>query len=119
MDMLHAPPVFHEFGCKPVQQFRVTGRGSVSAEIEFRRNQGLPEMPRPQVIDGHTGSQWIARFGNPLGQLRTSSGTFCWKFNRRVVFAGVDESGRGPLGSHRKIRPAFRRRVVRGGFEVR
>ena len=68
---LHVPLGADELRRHPVQQFRVTGRRPLRAEVVHVADEALAEGDLPQPIDEHAGRQWVLGRGEPVGQVQS------------------------------------------------
>ena len=63
---------FHEFGCQPIEQFRMGRLPTVEAKVIGSVDQSLSEMVLPDPIHHHAGGQRITGIGNPIGKAESA-----------------------------------------------
>jgi hypothetical protein len=65
------PAVFDEIGRKPVEQFRVSGDGTLKTKVVFRLYQTPTKIARPDAIYQHAGCERISGGNKPAGKIQT------------------------------------------------
>src|SRR5262245_40221830 len=70
VQFLLAPAALHEFTRQPIQQFRMSWRRALGAEIIVGCNQSFAEIVLPHPVHGHPGCQRIALVNEPTGQIQ-------------------------------------------------
>src|SRR5262249_27393530 len=64
----HVPARLHELDRQPVEQFMMDGTRGPQAEIEDRTDEGLAEMPHPDLVDRHPRGERVLAVGDPAGE---------------------------------------------------
>src|SRR5213594_2113981 len=83
MNMFHAPAVRHEFGRKPIEQFRMAWPLPLRAKIFRSGHQPAPEVLLPDAIDDHPRNGWMLRIDQPFGKRQPIASPF---FGERVKY---------------------------------
>ncbi len=68
MQVLQAPARLHELDGQPVEKLDELGASGPESEVGHRADEGLAEMPGPDVVDRHAGRQGVAASDDPSGQ---------------------------------------------------
>src|SRR5262245_60963282 len=64
----------HQLSRQPVEQLWMAGPLSIHPEVRNALDQRPAKMPEPDVIDGHTGREWIVAAGDPFGERLSTAG---------------------------------------------
>ncbi|MFM1944029.1 MAG: hypothetical protein RI897_3011 [Verrucomicrobiota bacterium] len=69
LDVFDGPSVLDEFGGEPVEEFRVSGRDAVGAEVTGGGGDAGAEGVVPEAVDEDAGGEWVLGVGDPVGEL--------------------------------------------------
>ena len=73
MHGFNAPTGVNETLREPVEQFRMTRRGALLAEVTWRTDDATTEVMLPKAVNHDTSGEWIARIGDGLCELQTTA----------------------------------------------
>ena len=73
VDRLDRPATADEVGGEPVEQFRMRRGAAADAEVVGRGDEAAAEVMLPDPVDHHPRREWMARTGEPLGELEPAA----------------------------------------------